>query len=188
MSGAGQFSPNSFKRMITALNSARFRDDTGTIEYFGQKVVILRRDMFQLIRKELSRVVGTAADIMLGVSGRRVGSEEGNVLLAKAHSLGLAKAFASPEFVRMAVEETNMGYGKIRILDLDENSEFVAISIADCFEADTGGESLGPSCNFTLGYLEGLFSQLLGKSFRGRETACRGRGDESCRFQLSAQQ
>jgi predicted hydrocarbon binding protein len=189
LSAAGRFSPNSFKRMITALNSARFRDDTGTIEYFGQKVVILRRDMFQLIRRELSRVAGTAADVMLGLSGRRVGNEEGKVLLAKAQSLGLAKATAAatPDFIRMAVEETNMGYGKIRILELDAGSDSVAIGIMDCFEADSLGESLGPSCHFTLGYLEGLFSQLLGKNFRGRETSCRGRGDDSCNFQLRVQ-
>lgn len=186
MSSAGQFSTNAFRRILSALNSVRFRDETGTIEYFGQKVVILRRDAFRLMRKELSKVAGTAADVILSLGGRRVGTEEGKALLEKAQSLGLGASSAAPDFIRLAVEETNMGYGKVRILELGDGSESVVVSILDCFEADAPGNSRRPSCYFTLGYFEGIFSQLLGKNFGGRETSCRARGDASCIFQLKA--
>jgi len=74
MSSVGQFSPNAFKRILTSLNSARFMDDTGTIEYFGQKAVILRADVFHLIHKELYRLSGTAANVILSLLCLRVSS------------------------------------------------------------------------------------------------------------------
>ncbi|TMI14348.1 4-vinyl reductase, partial [Candidatus Bathyarchaeota archaeon] len=39
-----------------------------------------------------------------------------------------------------------------------------------------------PSCVFTLSYLEGMFSQLIGKDVRGREVDCRAKGDKLCGF------
>ncbi len=183
MSGSAErFSTNSLRRLISTLNSIRFRDELGEVEYFGQKVVLLRRDVFGLIRKELSRVAGEAANIILGVAGRRVGTEEGRALQAKADELGLKGPEAFPEFVRTAVEETNMGIGKIRVQELAHEEGSITLLIQNGFEAEKLGESLRPTCFFTLGYLEGLFSQLLGIEVKGREVACRGRGDDFCRF------
>ena len=65
------------RRMISAVNSIRFRDELGEVEYFGQKVVLLRRDVFELIRKELARLPGQAANVILEIAGRRIGTEEG---------------------------------------------------------------------------------------------------------------
>jgi len=178
----GRFSSSSLRRLISSLNSIRFRDESGEVEYFGQKVVLLRRDVFQLIRKELSRVAGEAANVILGLAGRRVGAEEGKALVVKAEVLGLKGPDTFPEFVKTAVEETNMGIGKLRVIEMSEEGN-VSLSIQNGFEAEKTGD-LKPTCFFTLGYLEGVFSQLLGKDLRGRETACRGRGDDSCRFDI----
>ena len=65
------------RRMISAVNSICFRDELGEVEYFGQKVVLLRRDVFELIRKELARLSGQAANVILEIAGRRIGTEEG---------------------------------------------------------------------------------------------------------------
>ena len=118
MSSLGRYSTDSLRRLISSLNSIRFRDDIGEVEYFGQKVVMLRRDAFQLMRKELMRVAGSAANVILGLAGRRVGSEEGKALAAKAESLGLKTSTSIPDFIRAVVEETNLGYGKVRIQEL----------------------------------------------------------------------
>jgi predicted hydrocarbon binding protein len=171
--------------MISLVNSIRFRDDVGEVEYFGQKVVLLRRDVFELIRKELSRLSGQAAKVILEVAGRRVGTEEGRALRSKAESLGLGGPESFPEFVKTAVEETNIGIGKVRVLDLGQTDDTVNVSIQNGFEAEGPGSSLKPTCFFTLGYLEGVFSQLLGKNAQGKETGCRARGEDMCRFALS---
>ncbi len=180
---SGRFSSNSLRRLISSLNSIRFRDESGEVEYFGQKVVLLRRDVFGLIGKELSRVAGEAANIILGLAGRRVGTEEGKALVVKAEALGLRGPDAFPGFVRAAVEETNMGIGKLRVIEMSSEGK-VSLLVQNGFEAENSGDSLKPTCFFTLGYVEGVFSQLLGKDVRGRETACKGRGDDFCKFDI----
>jgi predicted hydrocarbon binding protein len=167
------------------MNSIRFRDEIGEVEYFGQKVVVLRRDAFSLMRKELMRVSGNAANVIFGIAGRRVGSEEGKALLSKADALGLKTPQSMPEFVRVAVEETNMGFGKIWIDGLNLDSAVAQVSISNSFESEPAGSSAKPSCIFTLSYLEGIFSQLMGKDVRGSEVNCRAKGDKLCRFSLS---
>jgi predicted hydrocarbon binding protein len=179
-----RFASNSLRRLISLLNSIRFKDEIGEIEYFGQKVVMLRRDAFSLMRKEMMRVGGNAASIILGIAGRRVGSEEGKALVSKATALGLKTPHAMPEFVRVAVEETNMGFGKIQVDELNLKSGLASVSIANSFESEPFASSTKPSCIFTLSYLEGIFSQLLGKDVRGREVECTAKGDKLCRFTL----
>ena len=179
------FSSNSLRRLISSLNSIRFRDEIGEVEYFGQKVVMLRRDAFSLMRKELIRATGSTANIILGIAGRRVGSEEGKALLAKATALGLKTPQSMPEFVRVAVEETNMGFGKMRVDELNFESGLAQVSISNSFESEPFASSAKPSCIFTLSYLEGIFSQLIEKEVRGREVDCRAKGDKLCRFILS---
>lgn len=186
MSGsADHFSSNSFRRLISALNSIRFRDEIGEVEYFGQKVIMLRRDAFSLMRKELFRVSGNTANIILGIAGRRVGSEEGRALLAKAKALGLKTPQSMPEFVRLAVEETNMGFGKMLVEKLNLEERLATVSISNSFESEPPGTSSKPSCIFTMSYLEGVFSQLIESEVRGREVDCRAKGDKLCRFILS---
>jgi predicted hydrocarbon binding protein len=179
------FSSNSLRRLISSLNSIRFRDEIGEVEYFGQKVVMLRRDAFSLMRKELFRVSGSTANIILGIAGRRVGSEEGRALLAKAKALGLKTPQSMPEFVRVAVEETNMGFGKILVDELNLESGLAKVSISNSFESEPTSSSTRPSCIFTLSYLEGIFSGLIEREVRGREVDCRAKGDKLCRFILS---
>ncbi len=182
---SGRFSSNSLRRLISSLNSIRFRDESGEVEYFGQKVVLLRRDVFGLIGKELSRIAGEAASVILGLAGRRVGVEEGKALVVKAEVLGLKSPDSFPEFVKTAVEETNMGIGKLRVTEMTIDGR-VSVLVQNGFEVENSSGSLKPACFFTLGYLEGVFSQLLGRDVRGRETECKSRGDDFCKFDMTS--
>ncbi len=185
MSGStDRFSTDSLRRLIGSLNSIRFRDEIGEVEYFGQKVVIFRRDAFPLMRKEMMRISGDSANIILRIAGRRVGSEEGKALLSKAEALGMKTPQAMPEFVRVAVEETNMGYGKIQVDELNLVSGLASVSITNSFESEPVASSTRPACIFTLSYLEGILSQLIAREVRGREIDCRAKGDKLCRFSL----
>jgi predicted hydrocarbon binding protein len=185
MAASGRFSENSLRRFISVLNSIRFRDELGQVEYFGQKVVILRRDAFALMRKELAKVAGSASNVILEIAGRRVGAEEGRALLAKAESLGMKTGASMGEFVRIALEETNMGYGKMKLEQSDESNGNVVVTIHNSFETDSTDKVSSPSCFYTLGYVEGLLSVLLGKNLKGRETSCYGRGDPFCIFDFT---
>jgi predicted hydrocarbon binding protein len=185
MSSLGRYSSNSLRRFISSLNSIRFRDEIGELEFFGQKMVMVRRDAFTLMRKEIAKVAGGASDIILGLAGRRVGWEEGEALLTKAESLGLKAPESFPEFVRVAVEETNMGYGKMKLDKLEPASGVVTVSIRNSFEAEQSGTSQNPVCIFALSYLEGLFSKLLGIDVRGSEESCRAQGKDLCLFNLA---
>ncbi|HEV2120387.1 MAG TPA: V4R domain-containing protein [Candidatus Bathyarchaeia archaeon] len=185
MSGStDRFAANGIRRLVGSLNSIRFKDEIGEVEYFGQKVVMLRRDAFSLMRKEMMRISGNSANIILGIAGRRVGTEEGKALLSKAQALGLKTPQAMPEFVRVAVEETNMGFGKIQVDELNLESGQASVSIANSFESEPVASSPRPACIFTLSYLEGIFSQLIARDVRGREVDCRAKGDKLCRFIL----
>lgn len=145
---------------------------------------MLRRDAFSLMRKEMMRISGNAANIIFRMAGRRVGTEEGRTLVSKAIALGLKTPQAMPEFVRVAVEETNMGFGKVRVDELNLESGLARVSVANSFESEPAASSTIPSCIFTLSYLEGIFSQLIDKEVRGREVDCRAKGDKLCQFTL----
>ncbi len=185
MSSLERYSTNRVRRLIGSLNSIRFKDDTAEVEYFGQQVVILGRDAFTLIRDELTRVTGGATKVILGIAGHTVGKEEGRALLAKAKAPGVRLPQSLPVFLRLAVEETNMGYGKAKIEDFSTESGTVNISLSNGFEVDPYRHTLKPTCAFTLGYLEGIFSQLVGRDFEGKEVECKSKGDAGCKFRLA---
>ena len=98
MSSLERYSTNRVRRLIGSINSIRFKDDTGEVEYFGQQVVMLRRDAFTLIRDELTRVAGGAGQVILGIAGHTVGKEEGRALLAKAKAPGVRLPQSLPIF------------------------------------------------------------------------------------------
>ncbi len=183
MTAVDRYSANSLRRLMGSVNSVSFKDETGEVEYFGQRIVMLRRDAFQLLGEELAkRHASGTGNLILGIVGRRVGREEGLTLAANA--LRDAENRSLPVLIRNAVEETNMGYGKMRVIELDMSSKTATLSTKNSFEAGTTNPSPDTGCFFLLGYLEGLFSELLGSQLRGVEVSCRGRGGEACVFKL----
>jgi len=185
MSSQGKYSPNRIRRLISSFRPIRFRDEAGQIEYFGQPVVMLRRDSIKLIRDELVRVGGAGGRLVLDSAGYVSGREEGNALLAEARAHGVKSPESLPSSILTAVEETNMGYGKITIDDINFGTWTFKISVANSFEVDAREKSGKPTCVFILSYLKGLFSQLVGKDLGGKEIECRSKGDHGCKFWLT---
>lgn len=185
MASVDRYSSDSLRRLLGSLNSVTFKDEDGQIEYFGQKVVILRRDAFQLMKSELAaRNAGGTISLILGIVGRRVGGEEAKAFKSQAGFQELSVNASTPDLIRRAVEDTNMGYGKMLIRELGISAKTAIISVRNCFEAEKSARRDASGCFFTLGYLEGLFSELIGSQLRGVETNCVGKGDESCIFEL----
>jgi predicted hydrocarbon binding protein len=185
MSSLGRYSPNRVRRLISTVGSMRFKDETGEVEYFGQPVVMLSRDAIRLIRDELVRLGGAAGKVTVHTAGFVSGKEEGKAILAKARAVGIKSPESLPSAILTAVEETNMGYGRIRIDDIDLWTLTFKISLSNSFEADQSATSQTPTCTFMLSYLKGLFSQLIGKDLGGEEVECKSKGDPCCKFRLS---
>jgi len=186
MTAIDRYSPNSLRRQLGKLNSITFRDEAGEMEYFGQRVLMLRKDMFRVLGEELEkRHASGTGRIILAILGRSEGHEEGKTLMSDV-MLDSADRRSIPTFVKNAVEETNLGYGKLKLDDLDISAKSVTVSTENSVEADQSVESGQTRCFFLLGYLEGLFSELLSAPLTGSETSCRGRGDETCIFHITA--
>jgi predicted hydrocarbon binding protein len=171
--------------MISSFRPIRFKDETGQVEYFGQQVVMLRRDAIRLIRDELMRLGGTGGRVIVNTAGQVSGREDGKALLAQAEAHGVKSPKSLPAAILTAVEETNMGYGKITIDDINFGTWTFKISVTNSFEVDSAGRSGKPTCVFVLSYLKGLLSQLIGKDLDGQEVECRSKGDQCCKFRLA---
>src|SRR5690348_11810832 len=104
MSSSGKYSPNRLRRLISSVSSVRFRDEKGEVEYFGQKVVMLKRDAIRLIRDELIRVGGAAGNVIVLTAGHVSGREDGKAILALAKSAGVKSTESLPGSILTAVE------------------------------------------------------------------------------------
>lgn len=173
------------RRLISSVGSIRFRDEVGGIEYFGKPIVMLTRDAIKLMRDELMQIGGSSGRVIVYTAGQVSGREEGKAILDKATAVGIKSPQSLPSAILTAVEETNMGYGKITIDDANLGTYTFRISLSNSFEVDPSIRSRTPTCVFMLNYLKGLFSQLTGRDLGGEEVECRSKGDASCRFRLS---
>lgn len=170
---------------MSSISTIRFLDEIGEVEYFGKPIVILTRDAIKLMRDELIRISGASGRVIVHTAGHVSGREEGKALLDRATVAGVKSPQSLPSAILTAVEETNMGYGKIRIDDINLGASIFRISLSNSFEVDQSIRSRTPTCLFMLSYLKGLFSQLIGKDLGGVEIECRSKGDAFCRFRLS---
>ena len=184
MSAVDRFSPDSFRRLLGSINSVSFRDERGEVEYFDEKVVILRRESFQLFRRELAmRNASGTGNLIMGIVGRSEGSAEGKTIVSRL-TREIGAKILDNEHIRTAVEETNLGYGKATLAQLDATVMTATVSTINSFEAGTPLGPEGITCFFLLGFFEGLLSELLGAELRGVETSCASRGDPRCTFSL----
>ena len=185
MTEVDRYSANSLRRALGKLNSITFKDDFGEMEYFGQRVLMLRTDLFRILKQELeSRHASGTGKIILEILGRSEGQAEGKKLMSDV-MLDTADHRSIPIFLKNAVEETNLGYGKLKLGDVDMSLKTLTVSTENSVEADGLAESNDNGCSFLLGYLEGLFSELLNSKLLGSEALCRGRGDKKCVFNIT---
>lgn len=146
---------------------------------------MLRRDAIRLMRDELVSLGGSAGRVIVDTAGHVSGREDGKALLAQARAQGVKSPQSLPTEILTAVEEMNMGYGKLRIDDINFGTLTFKISVTNGFEIDSNVSLGKPTCVFMLSYLKGLFSQLIGKDLGGREVECKSKGDQNCEFWLS---
>jgi len=167
------------------VNQLRFNDNKGEVSFFGQKMIILRRDVIRIMREALERLVGDQSAPFLSYLASGIGVHEGSIFRESIGSTGEQSRQSLENLVHSALEDTNLGLGKIRIDELDFDKSSVNIVVSNCFEATENGSSEEPNCIFTSGFLAGMFAEVLDKTVQAKEVRCMSQGAPDCEFQIS---
>lgn len=173
------------RRLVGSVNQLRFNDNRGEVAFFGQKMIILRRDVIRVMREALERIVGDQAAPFLSFLASGVGIHEGSIFRDSITSTGQEQRAGLENLVRSAFEDTNLGLGKIQIRKIDFDNTQAVVDVANCFEAMENGPAEGPNCMFTSGFLAGLFAEVFDKTIQAKETCCISQGSGFCEFELS---
>ena len=173
------------RRLVGSVNQLRFNDNRGEVSFFGQKMIILRRDVIRIMREALERLVGDQSAPFLSYLASGIGVHEGSIFRESIGSTGEQSRQSLENLVHSALEDTNLGLGKIRINGLDFDKSNANIVISNCFEATENGSSEEPNCIFTSGFLAGIFAEVLDKTVQAKEVRCMSHGAPECEFQIS---
>src|SRR5467141_1419213 len=179
--------PNAWdlRRLVGSVNQLRFNDSKGELSFFGQKMIILRRDVIRVMRDGLERLVADQAAPFLSYLASGIGIHEGSIFRDSITSTGEEQRAALENLVHSAFEDTNLGLGKVKIRMIDFDKANANVVISNCFEAMENGSSDEPNCMFTSGFLAGLFAEVLDKTVQARETRCISQGQPECEFEIS---
>jgi predicted hydrocarbon binding protein len=170
---------------VGSVNQLRFNDSKGELSFFGQKMIILRRDVIRVMRDGLERLVADQAAPFLSYLASGIGIHEGSIFRDSITSTGEEQRAALENLVHSAFEDTNLGLGKVKIRRIDFDKANANVVISNCFEAMENGSSEEPNCMFTSGFLAGLFAEVLDKTVQARETRCISQGQPECEFEIS---
>ena len=180
--------PNAWdlRRLVGSVNQLRFNDNKGELSFFGQKMIILRRDVIRVMRDGLERLVADQAAPFLSYLASGIGIHEGSIFRDSITATGEDQRVALESLVHSAFEDTNLGLGKVKIRKIDFDRANANDVISNCFEAMENGSSEEPNCMFTSGFLAGLFAEVLDKTVQAKETQCISQGQPECEFEISS--
>jgi predicted hydrocarbon binding protein len=179
--------PNAWdlRRLVGSVNQLRFNDNKGEVSFFGQKMIILRRDVVRVMRDGLERLVAEQAAPFLSYLASGIGIHEGSIFRESITATGPQLRAELENLVHSAFEDTNLGLGKVKIRAIDFDKASASVAIGNCFEAMENGQAEEPNCMFTSGFLAGLFAEVLDKTVQARETKCMSLGQAECEFEIS---
>lgn len=172
------------RRLVGSVNQLRFNDNRGEVSFFGQKMIILRRDVIRVIREGLEKLVGDQATPFLSYLASGIGVHEGSIFRESTGSSGPSGNAGISNMVTSALEDTNLGLGKIHVAKSDFDKGTANVTISNCFEALENGTSEMPNCTFTSGFLAGMFAEVFDKTVQAVETRCMSQGQSECEFQI----
>ena len=173
------------RRLVGSVNQLRFNDNRGEVSFFGQKMIILRRDVIRIMREALERLVGDQSGPFLSYLASGIGVHEGSIFRESIGSTGPETRESLVNLVHSALEDTNLGLGKIRVNSIDFDKMNANITVGNSFEATENGPSEEPNCIFTSGFLAGIFAEVLDKTVQAKEVKCMSKGAPECEFQIS---
>jgi len=149
-------------------------------------MIIMRRDVFRLMREGLEKLVGDQAAPFLSFLASGIGIHEGSIFRESIKSSNEdERRVGLKSLVQGALEDTNLGLGKVSVSGIDFAKGEARVSISNCFEAMENGTSPEPNCMFTSGFLAGVFAEVLDKTVRADEVKCISKGEPLCEFHIS---
>src|SRR2546430_14244430 len=107
------------RRLVGSVNQLRFNDSKGELSFFGQKMIILRRDVIRVMRDGLERLVADQAAPFLSYLASGIGIHEGSIFRDSITSTGEDQRVALEDLVHSALEDTNLGLRQVKIRQSD---------------------------------------------------------------------
>jgi len=162
---------------------------TGKMMLSNVRSVILNILDIGVLHTAAEKLAGSAAPVIL----RTQGEESGRIDASKSWRESMP-VFGLKVNLKMVLTlfpsiYSAIGWGKVDVTKLDEETGEGTLTIENCFEADAIIELYGkkekPQCYFVAGYLKGFFSEIIGKKVRVTETKCKAAGSDHCEFQIT---
>lgn len=153
----------------------------GRVAFIDSPNIIVPASILMTLHNSMTRIVGEAA--------------AGGVISYRAYmDLGVEnacylrkKGFTDPEtLVPLAVSLfSQMGWYRVEWIDRNPDARRTMIRLSQCIESEIFGTSSRTVCNCTNGLLSGIVAGAYGIKTRGKETACRSKGNRYCEFVIT---
>jgi purine catabolism regulator len=170
----------------------QFKPEKGRVLFRDQRMVIMSADSFGTLLKEIVDIGGVnMARVFMRRFGETAGRDDARTIketLAPDTDmdwLALGPAIHSWEGIVRAVPEQielDRAAGKFYMKGLWGDS-FFAEQYLKHFK-----KSNDPVCWLLTGYATGYASEFFGMKLVARETTCKGKGDDICRFEISPEE
>jgi predicted hydrocarbon binding protein len=166
--------------MNQLLESLDFVPDEGRLSLQAIRYVLARPSLLTEIQKSLETQLPQEAAGMLTAAGQNEGAalatrlkevfsyDEQQVLSSLGHLLG----------------EGGWGSATVEMLNLDFRE--VVVKVEGSPFAEEYGPSINPVCHLLLGLYQGAALVLFDRDVEGQEVQCFAKGDDVCRFVLTA--
>ncbi|MFA5895422.1 MAG: 4-vinyl reductase [Thermoplasmata archaeon] len=156
---------------------------SGTLQVFGNRFLLLRPETLVVIQKQLEETVGASTKGIIYLAGER-SFMEGHVLVKELLE-GFDLSSLGPEVLkRMADILALLGWGRFTYVSLDFEALRFVLALEHSPIAESYGPTKKPACHFLAGWLAGAARSLLGRELLCEETACAAQGRPRCEFQL----
>lgn len=156
----------------------------GDIYYFpitilNQRAIMLEKNIYTAIFKDIRELFGTAANAFLYYIGFETGKKLYLRLIELTNGPQLEALIEALRIVNVT-----MGWGIIKSVYVDKILKKAAVVVYENFECDLGKGSITPYSHFYRGILAGFFTEYFGEEMTAEETKCIAKGDNYCKFKI----
>ncbi|MDG6951153.1 MAG: hypothetical protein JRN12_04845 [Nitrososphaerota archaeon] len=144
----------------------------------GERLVLMRTDMFLQMILGLKKTFGTGGDVIL----YRMGYTYGETAMKKLVSL-MGKPYLRQNFNELVGIYTALGWSKPLFTKLVPEGPEAVARVEDSFEC-AGQRSALPASQFLRGHMTAVMDAVWGKRFRSKESKCLACGDGFCEFEF----
>jgi predicted hydrocarbon binding protein len=161
-----------------------YSPDRGALEFREVRYLLIRPETLAGIQKAMESELGPAsAAELLSAGGFTGGKLSGQ---RYRESLDLSEREAVEFMCQMGGE---IGWGRFRLIELDEGSGRLVVEVDDSpFAISYGPGAADGVCHLIRGVLEGLAAALFATKVSGSESLCLAKGDAHCRFEIGPRQ